>query len=174
MVDLREIVLNKVSMEDVLNMYNIKRKGSQFCCPFHNDKQPSAKAYVNTFNCFVCNIADTTIGFVMRYFNLDFIQAIQKMNYDFGLGIDFDNYDKEELEKKKVEIQKQKEERELKEKQYNNKMKDICDKIHNLEDMIDMAKKNINPFFWEKDVKMITYMELELNKLEFEFEYNLR
>lgn len=175
MQNYKDIILDSVSMEEVLNQYGIKTNRTMFSCPFHGiDKTPSAKAYKNSFHCFCCQKTGDLIQFVEDYYNLSFFDAMKKINYDFGLGVGLENINKEELERRKLEIQLQKEEREYKKKQYNLKMKSLCNQIHNLEDMIYIAKNNINPFSWEKDVKMITCMELELNKLEFEFEQNLR
>lgn len=175
MVNYKEIILNSVSMEDVLNQYGIKTNRTMFSCPFHGaDKTPSAKAYKNSFHCFCCLKTGDIIQFVEDYFNLSFFDSMKKISYDFGLGVGFDENDKEEIERHKSELQKQKQERELKEKQYNNKMKSLCNQIHNINDMIHALRKDINPFLWENNVEVINYLELELNKLEFEFEQNLR
>ncbi len=49
---MKDKILNVLNMEDILNKYDIKKKRKQFCCPFHGDKNPSAKFYEKTFYCF--------------------------------------------------------------------------------------------------------------------------
>lgn len=51
----KDVILNNITMRDVLDKYNIKNYNGKFCCPFHNDKHPSAKAYKNNYFCFTCN-----------------------------------------------------------------------------------------------------------------------
>lgn len=51
----KEIILANIKMKDILDKYNIKTFNSVYCCPFHNDKTPSAKAYINSYYCFACN-----------------------------------------------------------------------------------------------------------------------
>lgn len=41
-------------MKEVLDKYGIKTIRNSFCCPFHNDKTPSAKCYAKTYYCFAC------------------------------------------------------------------------------------------------------------------------
>lgn len=35
---MKEQILSYLKMNDILDKYNIKRKGSQFCCPFHRNR----------------------------------------------------------------------------------------------------------------------------------------
>ena len=50
----KDIILHNINMADVLKEYGIKRTRGMFCCPFHNDKTPSAKCYKKTYYCFAC------------------------------------------------------------------------------------------------------------------------
>ena len=54
MNNIKDIILENLTMNDILKYYNIKRVRNMFCCPFHNDKTPSAKAYEKTYFCFGC------------------------------------------------------------------------------------------------------------------------
>ena len=45
-MDKKDMILSLLNMEDILNKYNIKSKRGMFKCPIHNEKHPSAKAYV--------------------------------------------------------------------------------------------------------------------------------
>jgi hypothetical protein len=62
----------------------LKKSGSRFTgiCPFHSDRRPSLVVYPagKGYHCFVCQVGGDTIDFVMRFYNLDFIQAIKYIN----------------------------------------------------------------------------------------------
>lgn len=53
---MKEEILEAISMQDVIDKYGIENNGKMFCCPFHNDRHPSAKIYKNSFYCYVCCI----------------------------------------------------------------------------------------------------------------------
>ena len=50
----KDIILNNITMKEILDRYNIQTTRDMFRCPFHNDKNPSAKMYHNSFYCFAC------------------------------------------------------------------------------------------------------------------------
>lgn len=54
MIEIKDMILENLYMIDVLTRYNIKVSKKMFCCPFHNDKTPSAKVYEKTYFCFAC------------------------------------------------------------------------------------------------------------------------
>ena len=108
---MKEQILTYLNMKDILDRYGIKHRGSQFCCPFHGtDKHPSAKAYEKSFYCFNCGKTGDLIQFVQYYFNLDFKQAMQKINLDFNLNLDSNikvDYKKiKEIERKRKQKEK--------------------------------------------------------------------
>lgn len=77
-------------MPDVLEKYDFALGRNNFiCCPFHSEKTPSFKVYSENrkFKCFGCGEGGSVIDFVMKYFELSFKQAIEKINNDFGLGL---------------------------------------------------------------------------------------
>ena len=43
------------------------------------------KVYKKSFYCFSCNRTGDLIEFVKQYFNLNFQEAMEKINYDFNL-----------------------------------------------------------------------------------------
>ncbi len=58
-------------------------------CPFHQEKTPSAKIYPDSFHCFGCGEHHDVISFTQKLFRLDKpIEAVKKLNEDFGLHID--------------------------------------------------------------------------------------
>ena len=81
----------RVSMMDICNHYGIEVNRSGFAkCVFHpGDNTASMKIYPGSkgFYCFGCGEAGDVIGFVRKYFNLTFPQAIAKLNSDMGLGL---------------------------------------------------------------------------------------
>ena len=58
-------------------------------CPFHNEKTASFTVYPksNTYYCFGCAESGDIIKFVQRYFNVDFKEAIKRLDYDYNLGL---------------------------------------------------------------------------------------
>ena len=86
-------------------------------CPIHNEKTASFTVYpdTNTFYCFGCGVSGSLIDFVMLYFNLNFKEAIQRIDNDFNLGLTrvpkFSEYRKQqkELERRRAEREQQEE-----------------------------------------------------------------
>jgi DNA primase len=67
------------------------RRGREYTglCPFHHEKTPSFYVVEDKsfFHCFGCGAHGDAIGFVMRNDNLDFIEAIEKLAVEAGLGV---------------------------------------------------------------------------------------
>ena len=102
----KDEIINILNMELVLNKYGIKLlRNRMFSCPFHKDKNPSAKCYNTTFYCFSCNKTGDLIQFVQYLFNLSFKEAMAKIIDDFQLPIKINaKYDKQKI----LELQKEK------------------------------------------------------------------
>ncbi|MDP0492435.1 MAG: DNA primase [Verrucomicrobiota bacterium JB023] len=95
-----ELILQQTDIVDLINSYfPLKRSGSLFkaCCPFHNEKTPSFTVDPNRqfFKCYGCGEGGTAIGFVMKYENLPFPDAIRKLANRAGVPIIEDAYDPE-------------------------------------------------------------------------------
>ena len=56
-------------------------------CPFHAEKTASLKLFDDGFRCFGCGAGGSVIDFVMRLFDIDFRQAILRLDMDFSLGL---------------------------------------------------------------------------------------
>ena len=83
-------IKQRISMIEMLRHYGIETNRSNFCrCPFHQEKSASFKAYPGSrgFYCFGCHESGSVIDFVMKYFGLNFQDAISKINADFSLGL---------------------------------------------------------------------------------------
>ena len=157
---MRDIILSSISMQDILDKYDIKNNGRMFSCPFHGeDRHPSAKIYKNSYCCFGCHNAGDTIRFVENLFHLSFKEAMEKINIDFNLGldshipIDYDKLNKlksEQFEKKKIK------EKQLKKYCY------LCDIKIYYEKMITYFSKRINIKNWEKLESVISFFDTKL------------
>jgi DNA primase len=84
-----EQVKSALNMPTVARSYglNINRSGMAIC-PFHDEKTPSAKIYPDSFHCFGCGEYGDVIGFTEKMFGLSPIDAVKKLNDDFGLNIE--------------------------------------------------------------------------------------
>ena len=75
---------------DVIGQYvTLKRSGSSYVglCPFHNEKTPSfnVNAEGQYFHCFGCGVGGDVIGFMMKYGNYSYMDALKfladRINY---------------------------------------------------------------------------------------------
>lgn len=83
-------IKSRLTMREVVNKYGFQvNRANTMLCPFHDDHNSSMHIYSGKrgFFCFACNTGGSVIDFVMKYFNLNFLDACKKMNEDFRLGI---------------------------------------------------------------------------------------
>lgn len=82
-----------------------KGKGHWAVCPFHSDSSPSlsVSSEKNIFKCFACGVAGDAITFVMKYENLNIIDAAKKISQIFNLNFhnQFENSSANKLIQKK-------------------------------------------------------------------------
>lgn len=81
-------VKQSLNIREVIEFYGVKvgRNGS-FCCPFHNEKHPSASIKNDYFNCFACGVGGDLITFTAKLHGLGNYEACKKLATDFGLNI---------------------------------------------------------------------------------------
>ena len=83
-----EEIKERITMRDIFEKYglHVDRRGF-ICCPFHREKTPSLGIYGDErrWHCFGCGESGDVIGFVQKYFDLSFNEAIQKIDVDFCL-----------------------------------------------------------------------------------------
>ena len=81
-------VKQSLNIREVIEFYGVKvgRNGS-FCCPFHNEKHPSASIKNDYFNCFACGVGGDLITFTARLHGIGNYDACKKLAEDFGLNI---------------------------------------------------------------------------------------
>lgn len=88
-----EELKSQVNIVDVVGRaVTLKRAGANYkgCCPFHNEKTPSfvVSEQKQIFTCFGCGVKGDLIGFVEKYYNLDFNQAVDKLSQEYGLNLE--------------------------------------------------------------------------------------
>ena len=87
-----EEIKARLSIVDVVERYvSLKRTGRNYTglCPFHDDKNPSM--HVNEergfFHCFSCGAGGDVFGFVMKYNNVDFMEAARELAQRAGVAL---------------------------------------------------------------------------------------
>lgn len=156
--EVKDIILNTLTMRDVLNKYGIKveRNGMFHCCFHGEDKNASAKAYKDSFYCFTCNRTGDLIQFVQYLYNLNFKEAMQKIIDDFNLGIKTNGY----YDKKKIaEFQRQKELEKQKKEQKRLNFIRLCKRKDLYSNLIETWKKQITIQNWEEQTLAISYLQ---------------
>ena len=87
MIDFRS-VRERVPAEDAARFYGLEfNRRSWAVCPFHQDKHPSISFKGGRFRCWACGANGDSLDFTARLFNLDSVQAAEKLNVDFRLGL---------------------------------------------------------------------------------------
>lgn len=75
-------------VDEVSKVVTLKRSGANYkgCCPFHNEKTPSfvVSEQKQIFTCFGCGESGNVFKFVQRYYNLDFVEAAEKLARENG------------------------------------------------------------------------------------------
>jgi DNA primase len=105
--ELKLKIKEEIPISSVIGNYlTIKKSGSSLLslCPFHSDSKPSM--HINDtkkmFKCFACDAAGDAIGFVMKYRNLDFIDALKEICQK--QGINFDSYQEDKKSNPKLDM----------------------------------------------------------------------
>lgn len=107
--ELKLKIKEEVPISSVIGNYiPIKKSGSSMIslCPFHSDSKPSM--HINDskkiFKCFACDAAGDAIAFVMKYRNLDYVDALKEICQK--QGINFDSYQEEKKSNPKMDMAK--------------------------------------------------------------------
>ncbi len=89
-----ELITRTDIVELIDNYVPLKKKGKEYiaCCPFHNEKTPSFTVSPDKqfYHCFGCGAHGTTLGFLMEYERLDFIETVEILAQRLGLEIPVD------------------------------------------------------------------------------------
>jgi len=85
---LAEDIKDNVDLREAMEYYGIQfNRVGKAKCPFHNEKTASLSIKNGRYMCFGCGASGDVIEFVKVYFNLDFGQALVRLNSDFRLGL---------------------------------------------------------------------------------------
>ncbi|MBO7363704.1 MAG: DNA primase, partial [Lachnospiraceae bacterium] len=87
-----EEVRSRNDILDVVGSYvPLKKKGNNYwgLCPFHNEKTPSFSVYPpkQMFHCFGCGEGGNVFGFVMKYENVSFPEAVKILAERAGMEV---------------------------------------------------------------------------------------
>ena len=85
-------IKSRCNIVDVVGrVVSLKKAGSSYKgrCPFHNEKTPSfvVSETKQIYTCFGCGATGDVISFVEQYYQLDFMQAIEKLADEYGIVI---------------------------------------------------------------------------------------
>lgn len=168
---MKDEILNILNMKDILNKYGIEIKKNMCHCPFHKDNSPSMKVYEKSFYCFSCNRTGDLIEFVKQYFNLNFQEAMEKINYDFNLGLKT----RGRLNKKRlIELQRQQElkrkEEERRKMIINSKLIEASNRYRIYNNIIYNLKQEITKENWEDKVEVIAFLQDKIELIDWYME----
>ena len=85
---------SQLNIVDVIGrVVPLKRAGSNYkgVCPFHSEKTPSfvVSDQKQIFTCFGCGATGDVIEFTKRFYNLDFVEACEKLGKEYGIEVSF-------------------------------------------------------------------------------------
>ena len=175
--DIAEEIKRSVSMNEVAQHYGFTpNRGGFISCPFHSDKTPSLKIYIEPgrgWNCFGCGKGGSAIDFVMALFGLEFMGAIRKINDDFRLLLPLDRKqtlkEKLESEKRHREIEAERKKAEAEKQAYNDLYHRLWDEYARLDNQRmehapQSPDEDIHPLYVEA-VKNISNIEYQIDVL---------
>lgn len=162
---MKEEILNILNMNTIISHYGIKANRDMCSCPFHKDKSPSMKIYDKSFYCFSCNRTGDIIQFVQYLFGLDFVKAMEKINFDFNLNLSKVT-NKEELKKIHLQFEKEKKRKEQLKQDYIRKMIKATNHYRIYSDLIKQYQKQMTEENWEDLQIAVLFLEEKLVLLD--------
>lgn len=90
-------LIARVDIVDVVGRYvQLKKGGANYMglCPFHNEKSPSftVSPTKQFYHCFGCGAHGTSIGFLMEYSGMGFIDAVKDLAQSHGMVVPDDDH----------------------------------------------------------------------------------
>ncbi len=109
-----EIIQEVISSNDIVDVVSsytqLKRSGRGFTglCPFHNEKTPSFHVSPDKqlYHCFGCGEGGSTVNFIMKVENLDFVEALKLLADRAGIVLPEPDALGEQTDKKHKQKQK--------------------------------------------------------------------
>ena len=86
-------IKSRCNIVDVIgSVVSLRKTGANYVglCPFHNEKTPSfvVSESKQVYTCYGCHEWGDVITFVEKYYNLSFIEAIEKLAAQCGVSLD--------------------------------------------------------------------------------------
>lgn len=91
-------LLGRVDIVDIIDsrvpLKSAGRGEYKACCPFHEEKTPSftVSADKQFYHCFGCGEHGTSVGFLMNYAHLSFVEAIEELAAHAGVDVPYEAY----------------------------------------------------------------------------------
>ena len=98
-------IIETARVEEVVGDFvSLKRRGSDWvaCCPFHNEKTPSfhVSPTRGIYKCFGCGKAGSSVGFLMDYEHLTYVEALRYLAKKYHIEIQEKEETAEEIERR--------------------------------------------------------------------------
>lgn len=86
---LADLIKNRIDLQSVMEHYGTQfdRMGKALC-PFHSDNHPSLSIKNERYKCWACGASGDMFDFVQNLYGDSFMEAIERINRDLGLGVD--------------------------------------------------------------------------------------
>ena len=86
-----EDIKSRVTVQEILEHYGYSTGKKGRCpCPIHNGKDNNFSYNEQFYHCFVCGAKGDVISLVMELEQIGFVEAKERINSDFGLGLAYD------------------------------------------------------------------------------------
>ena len=104
-----EAVSEAVTARQAGELYGLKfdRRGKAVC-PWHSDKHPSLSFKGKKCKCFSCNAGGDAVDLTAQIFGISLLEAAEKLQKDFGVGVPVDRADYGELRAKREAADREK------------------------------------------------------------------
>ena len=114
-IDAVQTIKDRLTMRDVLERYGYTTK-RRIPCPLHNGKDNNFEVKEKSWRCYShCGNGDV-ISFVQQLFGLSFLDALKKIDIDFGLNLygehTFEELRKSHYRQKQVQAERERKKRE--------------------------------------------------------------
>lgn len=141
-IDAVQIIKDRLTMREVLLRYGYEPK-RRMPCPLHNGKDNNFEVKEKSFMCYSQCGGGDVITFVQQLFSLTFLDALKKMDIDFGLNLygehSFEDLRKSHYRQKQIQAERERKKREK--EQADNEYWAVFDEWKRLDD----NKRNYAP-----------------------------
>lgn len=168
-MDIAAEIRRMLTAQQVVEHYGFQVNRSGFMkCPFHSgDHTASLKIYPDSggFHCFGCGAHGSVIDFVMRLFDLNFKQAVLRINADFRLGL---TSSKPDCAARSAALEARREEQRRKEQAEEN-FRYMASELHYWKDVLDIfppVRQGDDAYYhplYVEAVKRLPYIEYWLD-----------